>query len=99
VTNDPFHRLDSVTQAIKCNHPTLGFEVSACHIRRRGYLSGIVASTSATRIRNIRCKYIGAYIVSVDGVPVFSRDSVIAALTAVATSDAVSFTIVFKPQY
>jgi hypothetical protein len=97
VTDDPFHCLDSVTQAIKCDHPTLGFEVSACHIRRRGYLSGIVASTSAARIRNIRRKYIGAYIVSVDGVPVFSRDSVIAALTAVATSDAVSFTIVFAP--
>jgi hypothetical protein len=97
VTNDPFHRLDSITQAIKCDHPTLGFEVSACHIRKRGYLSGIVASTSAARIRNIRRKYIGAYIVSVDGVPVFSCDSVLAALTTVATSDAASFTIVFAP--
>lgn len=97
VTDDPFHRLDSITQTIKCDHPTLGFEISECHIRKRGYLSGIVASTSAARIRNVRRKYIGAYIVSVDDVPVFSCDSVVAALTAVVASDAVSFTIVFAP--
>jgi hypothetical protein len=67
VTDDPFHRLDSITQAIKCDHLTLGFEISACHIHKRGYLSGIVASTSAARIRNVRRKYIGAYFVFVDG--------------------------------
>ena len=36
-------------------------------------------------------------IVSVDNVPVFSCDSVVAALAAVVASDAVSFTIVFAP--
>ena len=98
VTDDPFHGLDSITQAIKCDHPTLGFEISACHIRLRGYLSGIVASTSAACIRNVRRKYLGAYIVSVNDVPVFSCDSVVAALTAIVASDAVSFTIVFAPE-
>jgi hypothetical protein len=97
VTDNPFHRLDSITQAIKCDHPTLGFEISACHIRKNDYLSGIIASTSAARIRNVRRKYIGAYIVSIDNVPVFSCDSIVAALTAVVASDAVTFTIVFAP--
>jgi hypothetical protein len=97
VTDDPFHRLDSVTQAIKCDHPTLGFEITACHIRRRGYVSGIVPSTSAARIRNIRRKYLGAYVVSVNTTPVFSCESVLAALTAAAAPDSVSFTIVFAP--
>ncbi|KAI2500857.1 hypothetical protein MHU86_13643 [Fragilaria crotonensis] len=26
VSDDPFHRLDSITQAIKCDHPTLGLK-------------------------------------------------------------------------
>jgi hypothetical protein len=97
VTDDPFHRLDSVTQAIKCDHPTLGFEITACHIRKRGYVSGIAPSTSAARIRNVRRKYLGAYVVSVNDTPVFSCESVLAALTAATASDAASFTIVFAP--
>ncbi|KAI2489068.1 hypothetical protein MHU86_25534 [Fragilaria crotonensis] len=97
VSDDPFHRLDSITQAIKCDHPTLGFEISACHIRKRGYLSGVAPSSSAARIRNVRRKYIGAYIVSIDGISVFSCESIILALTGVAASDAASFTIVFAP--
>ncbi|KAI2507364.1 Reverse transcriptase (RNA-dependent DNA polymerase) [Fragilaria crotonensis] len=97
VTDDPFHRLDSITQAIKCDHPTLGFEISACHIHKRGYLSGIAPSTSAARIRNVRRKYMGAYIVSVDGTSVLSCESIVLALTSVAASDAASFTIVFAP--
>ncbi len=58
-----------------------------------------MASTSAARIRNVRRKYIGAYIVSVDDVHVFSCDSVVADLTAVVASDAVSITIVFAPDW
>ena len=98
VTDDPFNRLDTITQLIKCDHPSLGFEITACHIRKRGYVSGIVASTSAARIRNVRRKYIGAYVVSVDDTPVFTCDSIMAALTTVAASDALSFTIVFAPE-
>jgi hypothetical protein len=97
VSDDPFHRLDSITQAIKCEHPTLGFEISACHMRKRGYLSGVAPSSSAARIRNVRRKYIGAYIVSIDGISVFSCESIVLALTSVAASDAASFTIVFAP--
>ena len=97
VSDDPFHHLDSITQAIKCDHPTLGSEISACHMRKRGYLSGIAPRTSAARIRNVRRKYIGAYIVSVDGISVFSCESIVLVLTSVAASNAASFTIVFAP--
>ena len=38
-------------------------------------------STSAARIRNVRRKYIGAYIVSINGASVFSCESIITALT------------------
>jgi hypothetical protein len=56
ITDNPFHRLDSVTQTIRCLHPTLGFDITACHIRNRGYLSPVVSGSSASHIRNIRRK-------------------------------------------
>jgi hypothetical protein len=89
VTDDPFHCLNSVRQAIKCDHSTLGFEISACHIRKHGYISGIVPSTSAARIQNVRRKYLGSYV-SFNDTPVFSCESVLAALTAATASDAAS---------
>jgi hypothetical protein len=97
ITDDPFNRLDTVTQLIRCDHPTLGFEITACHIRKRGYVSGIIASTTAARIRNVRRKYIGAFVVSVDAIPVFTCASILAALTTAAASDNTSVTIVFAP--
>ncbi|KAI2495399.1 hypothetical protein MHU86_19113 [Fragilaria crotonensis] len=99
VSDDPFNRLDTLTQLIKCDHPSLGFDITACHIRKRGYVSGIVASsTPAARIRNVRRKYIGAFIVSLNDTPVFSCDSIVTALMSAAASDAPSVTIVFAPE-
>jgi hypothetical protein len=97
VTDDPFNRLDSITQLIKCDHPSLGFLISACHIRKRGYVSGIVASTSAARIRNVRRKYIGAFVVAINSVSVFTAPSILTALASALASDSASFTIVFAP--
>jgi Reverse transcriptase (RNA-dependent DNA polymerase) len=97
ITDDPFNRLDSITQSIRCNHPTLGFEINACHIRRRGYLCSVASGSSASYIRNIRRKYIGAFIVSVNGHSVFTCASILAALSTIATSDDMTFTIVFAP--
>ena len=97
VSDDPFERLDEHTQPIICEHPTLGFQISECHIRRRGYVSGIVPNTSAARIRNVRRRYVGAFVVSVNGSSVFTSDSVVEALHTVVASDSTSFTIVFAP--
>jgi hypothetical protein len=99
VTDDPFNCLNTVTQLIKCDHPSLGFEISACHIRKRSYVSGIIATTTATPIRNVRRKYTGAFVVSVNATPVFTcKDSIVAALTVAAASDNASVTIVFAPE-
>ena len=61
VSDDPFDRLDVLTPAITCDHPTLGFEISECHIRKRAYISNIAPLTSASRIKNSRRKYIGSF--------------------------------------
>ena len=98
ITDDPFDKLDELAPTIICEHPTLGFEISECHIRKRGYVSGIVAHTSASRIKNVRRKYIGAFIVSVNDSPTFTAASAITALQAVASSQDQTFRIVFAPE-
>ena len=97
VTDDPFDRLDSLSPAIVCEHPTLGFEVSECHVRRRSYVSAIAPHTTASRIRNVRRKYIGAFIVSINGTAVFTADEIKSALQAVSASDDQTFEILFAP--
>jgi hypothetical protein len=97
VSDDPFDHLDKLSPAIACDHPTLGFEISECHIRKRGYVSGIVANTSASRIKNVRRKYIGAFVVSINDTPTFTAASAILALQSAASSDEQSFRIVFAP--
>ncbi|MFY8200141.1 MAG: hypothetical protein ACOVLE_05695, partial [Pirellula staleyi] len=97
VSDDPFDRLDELSPTITCEHPCLGFEIEECHIRKRGFVSGIVANTTASRIRNIRRKYIGAFIVSINTVAVFTSASILDALRTAATSGEPSFTIVFAP--
>ena len=97
VSDDPFERLDELSPPITCEHPHHGFEVAECHIRKRGFVSGIVANTTASRIRNVRRRYIGAFVVSINGVAVFTATSILDALHAIATSDAQSFQIVFAP--
>ncbi|KAI2506527.1 hypothetical protein MHU86_7937 [Fragilaria crotonensis] len=97
VSDDPFERLDKLSPSITCEHPCLGFEIMECHIRRRGYVSGIVANTTASRIRNVRRKYIGAFVVSINDVAVFIAASILDALRAAAASDEQTFKIVFAP--
>ena len=97
VSDDPFERLDELSPPITCEHPCLGFEIMECHIRRRGYVSGVVANTTASRIRNVRRKYIGAFVVSINDVAVFTAASILDALRAAAASDEQTFKIVFAP--
>ncbi|KAI2490688.1 Reverse transcriptase (RNA-dependent DNA polymerase) [Fragilaria crotonensis] len=52
VSDDPFDRLDELSPPITCEHPSLGFEIKECHIRKRGFVSGIIPNTTASRIRN-----------------------------------------------
>ena len=97
VSDDPFDRLDALTLAIVCDHPTLGFDISECHIRKRGYVSDILPKTSAHRIKNARRRYIGAFVVSINDIPTFTAASTIAILRNIASSDEKDFRIVFAP--
>ena len=72
VSDDPFERLDELSPPITCEHPCFGFEIKECRIRKRRYVSGIVPDTSTSRIRNIRRKYSGAFVVSINEVAMFT---------------------------
>ena len=98
VSDDPFERLDELSPPVTCEHRHLGFEIQECHIRKRGYVSGIVPNTTASRIRNVRRKYIGAFVVSINDIAVFTAESIVTALQNVAASDERSFKIVFAPE-
>ena len=97
VSDDPFDRLDEVSAPISCEHPCLGFEITECHIRKRGFVSGVTANTTASRIRNVRRKYMGAFVVSINDTPVFTAASILDALHAAATSEDQVCNIVFAP--
>ena len=97
VSDDPFDRLDELTPAIICDHPTLGFEVSECHIQKRAYISNIFPHTFARLIKNARRRYIGSFVVSVNNTPIFTAESAISTLSTVASYDDTSFRIVFAP--
>ena len=88
VSDDPIDCLDELMPAIVCEHPTLGFEVLKCQ----------PYNTSASWIKNVRRKYLGAFIVSINENPIFTAESAIAALKAIASSDDKSFNIVFAPE-
>jgi hypothetical protein len=34
VSGDPFEHLNKLSPAVACDHPTLGFEISECHIQK-----------------------------------------------------------------
>jgi hypothetical protein len=57
----------------------------------------VIAHTSASRIKNVRRKYIDGFIVSINDCPVFMAKSAFDALHSVASSDDETFQIVFAP--
>ena len=61
--SSPFRTIDTVTITILCDSDTFGFVFRECHLRHRAYISDILPNTSASRIRNARNKYIGAFVV------------------------------------
>ena len=47
VSDDPFKCLNKRSPPISCKHPCLWFKIEEYHIQKRGFVSGIVANTTA----------------------------------------------------
>ena len=82
----PFRTIDTITITILCDSDTFGFVYRECHIRHRAYISDILPNTSASRIRNARHKYIGAFVVQIHNTPVYDLTDAITA-TALVKND------------
>jgi Reverse transcriptase (RNA-dependent DNA polymerase) len=78
-TTNPFSVLADETVPITCDHPTFGFELFTCTHRRRVAISDILRGTTGAGIRNGKRRYTGAFIVAINGYPVFSIEDATAA--------------------
>jgi hypothetical protein len=62
VSDDPFDRLDAIERNITCRHPTLGFEISECHIRKRGYVWALLPTQRRRKSAMHDANIIGSFI-------------------------------------
>jgi hypothetical protein len=70
--SSPFQTLVTVTVFIRCDSPTLRLTLATCAARSRAFIQDITPKSTCSKIRDWRRKYCGAYIVQIDGNPVFS---------------------------
>jgi hypothetical protein len=94
-----FTVLANETVPISCNHATFGFGLAVCPTRRRVYVTNFTPHSTATRIRNGRRRYTGAFLVAINAQPIFSMDDAMAAFTlARHDTSAMEITITLSPE-
>jgi transposase InsO family protein len=82
-----------------CTHEHLGFEIAHDDRRDRAFIRSIVPNTSASRIRLGRQRFIGAYVLRIDGKYVQHRTDVLQALRVLSQRAPRSpFDIVLDPE-
>ncbi len=79
-SESPFQELWDTSIPIKCTGDTLGFDISHCPARGRGYLTHAAPHSTASGLKNWKKRLKGAYIISVDDTPVFTKEDIEAAL-------------------
>lgn len=99
ISDNPFEALTTLIIPVICDLSSLGFEIATCDKRYRGYISGILPSSTAARIRHVRKEHIGSFIVSVNQTPTFSAEDILAALSDVASNPSITeLCIVLAPE-
>jgi hypothetical protein len=73
-TTNPFSVLANETIPITCDHPTFGLELFTCIHCRRVAISALLHGISAAGIRNGAHQYTSAFLVTVNGTPIFSLE-------------------------
>jgi Reverse transcriptase (RNA-dependent DNA polymerase) len=98
IDSSPFRELQTFTVPTKCDHPTFGFEISECHLRRRAFVSGIHINTSASKVRHLRRKFVGSYIVQIDNTPIYDANDATDAFQALRNNAITNtFDIILAP--
>jgi hypothetical protein len=98
-TTNPFSVLADETVPITCDHPTFGFELFTCNHRHRVTISDITRNTTAAGIRNGRRRYTGAFLVAINGTPVFSLADATAAFRTIRDApDTLDLVVTLSPE-
>jgi hypothetical protein len=84
--SSPFTELVTLSLKVRCDDPSLGFVFGVCAARSRAFIVDIQRDSTASKIKDWRRKYRGAYIVEVDTHPVFTTEDATRLLSAVRDS-------------
>jgi hypothetical protein len=99
--SSPFTELVTLSLKVRCYDPYLGFVFGVCAARSRAFIVDIQRDSTASKIKDWRRKYRGAYIVEVDTNPVFTAEDATRLISAVRDSAphnaAPVFTVVLAP--
>jgi Reverse transcriptase (RNA-dependent DNA polymerase) len=100
VSTNPFSVLRSERIPVTCDDPHLGLLFESCSLLRRAYLSSVAPSSSAARVRGFKRRTIGAYVVSIDAIPVATIADVLRVLASLATRPdrPAAYEFVFAPE-
>jgi hypothetical protein len=86
VMSSPFTELVTLSLKVRCDEPYLGFVFGVCAARSRAFIVDIQRDSTASKIKDWRRKYHGAYIVEVYTHPVFTAEDTTRLLSAVRDS-------------
>jgi hypothetical protein len=70
----PFTRLKNVVLPVKCTHSTFGILIHDCADRNRAFVTGMEPVTTGACLRGWKRHYAGAYVVELNGHPVYNSD-------------------------
>jgi hypothetical protein len=94
---NPFAATISKTVPIRCSHPTFGILLSVDDLYKRVFVSSIIPTGSFSKAfstkKAARNKSRGAFIVSINGSPVFTLDHALAAFSEIRNSNDKNFDI------
>jgi Reverse transcriptase (RNA-dependent DNA polymerase) len=94
----PFMKPLSLSVPVSCNNSALGFIIKHDPNRDRGYIAGITPRSSASKIPMAKNKFVGAFVVSIDGKSVQHADDIVAALEAArADQNVETVTVIVSP--
>jgi hypothetical protein len=98
VVDCPFAALRTEHVAVTCDHPTFGLELGECEIWLRAYIESIAVHSTVLRIRNSRRRYVGAFLVSVNDINVFTAAEALSALEQIRHEPVNQLKLIFAPK-
>jgi len=96
LSQDPFDQLLPIDLPIKGDNETLGLKIVMCPYRHRLRLVEMALSTPASRIPRWRSTLQNAYLISVQGTPIFDEDTVIQLISTARQQGQFKLSLVFS---